>query len=239
MLADCYGRVGSQEQSLDALRQAADNGAGPDEARIDLARALARSGKLDQALTNLTSLAERRPELRLDIARLLIQKTLRQPRDQRNWLAAEQAVQQAQKARPDAVESLTLLRAELLEAEERAEEARALIASAQAKNPRNLPYRLAQAELAGRTGKGASDLADSRPGREGPRDRAPASSWLASPYWSEQGGDRGQDGCRETCRDSSRQLPADAQPGLLERSRKAETSAGRAGPRPASTWSSC
>ena len=49
MLAECWGHVGSDEQRLNALRQAADGDRGPESARIEFARALARSGKLDQA----------------------------------------------------------------------------------------------------------------------------------------------------------------------------------------------
>ena len=32
MLAECYGRMGAQKERLDALRQAADNDAAPDDA---------------------------------------------------------------------------------------------------------------------------------------------------------------------------------------------------------------
>ena len=137
--------------------------------------------RLDQALTNFTSLAERRPELRLNIARLLIEKTLRRPGQERNWQVAEQAVQEAQKARPEAIQSLTLLRADLLEGQGRGEEARAIIAAAHAKDPRNLSYRLALAGLAARMGKRRSELADSRSGQKRTSDQAPGFPWQNSP----------------------------------------------------------
>ena len=57
MLAECYGRIGADEQRLDALRRAAEGDQGPESARIELAPALARSGKLDQAITTLLPLA--------------------------------------------------------------------------------------------------------------------------------------------------------------------------------------
>ena len=79
MLAECYGRLGDDEQRLDALRRAAEGDQGPESARIELAQALARSGKLDQAVAILSPLADRKPELRLDLVRLLIQKTIASP----------------------------------------------------------------------------------------------------------------------------------------------------------------
>ena len=83
MLAECYGRTGSDEQELEALSRVAEGDPGPESARIAYARALARSGKLDQALAILVPMAGRQPELRLDIVRLSIQKMLRLPRDRR------------------------------------------------------------------------------------------------------------------------------------------------------------
>ena len=78
MLAECYGRVGCVEQRLSTLRQVAEGEGTPDVARIELAQALGQSGKLHQAIATLLPLAERRPELRLDLVRFLIQKTSRQ-----------------------------------------------------------------------------------------------------------------------------------------------------------------
>jgi cellulose synthase operon protein C len=45
MLAECYDRLDSTEQRLEALRQVADRDRGPESARIARAEALARSGK--------------------------------------------------------------------------------------------------------------------------------------------------------------------------------------------------
>ncbi|MFI5457357.1 MAG: tetratricopeptide repeat protein [Isosphaerales bacterium] len=154
MLADCYKRQGSDEQRLDALRQAAESEQSSGSARVELARALAQSGKLDQALVILLPLAERQPELTLEIVRLLIQKTLRQPGDRRDWREIEQRLLQTEKARPQDVEALTFLRVDMLAAQNHQEDARSLLASAQAKDPRNLPYRLALARLTQRQGKG-------------------------------------------------------------------------------------
>src|SRR5262249_25778674 len=57
MLAQCYARVGSDEQGLDALGRVAEGDPGPEPARIAYARALERSGKLYQALEILLPMA--------------------------------------------------------------------------------------------------------------------------------------------------------------------------------------
>ena len=158
MLAECYSHVGSDEQRMDALRQAVEGVRAPESTRIEFGRSLARSGKLDQALTTLIPLAGSKPELRLDLVRLLIQKTIRQPGDQRNWQEVERYLREAEKALPQAVEPLTFLRVDMLAARDHLEDARSLLASAQAKDPRNLPYRLALARLTQRQGKGPMAL---------------------------------------------------------------------------------
>jgi len=159
MLAECYGHVGYEEQRLDALRRAAEGERGPeDSARIELAQALARSGKLDQAVTILLPLAMRKPEWRLDLVRLLLQKAIRGPKVERNWREVEQHLREAEKAFPQAVESLALLRVDLLAAQDRLEDARSLLSSVQAKDPRNIQYRLALARLSQRQGRGPSAL---------------------------------------------------------------------------------
>ncbi len=158
MLADCYGRVGAQEHRLDALRQLVESDRAPDSARVELARSLARSDKLDQSIAILLPIVERKPELRLDLVRLLIQKTSRQPRDQRNWQEAEHALVQAEKALPREIEKLVILRVDLLLTQDRLANALSVLSSAQAKDPRNLQYRLALARLTQRKGESTAAL---------------------------------------------------------------------------------
>ncbi|HKM54863.1 MAG TPA: tetratricopeptide repeat protein, partial [Isosphaeraceae bacterium] len=158
MLAECYGRVGAVEQRLSALRQVAEGERSPDVVRIELTQALGQAGKLDQAIAMLLPLADRRPELRLDLVRLLIQKTSRQPADQRNWQEVERALVQAEKALPRETEKLVLLHIDLLVAQDRLADALSLLSSAQAKDPRNLRYRLVLARVKQRQGDSAAAL---------------------------------------------------------------------------------
>ena len=168
MLVECYSRVGADEQRLDALRQAAEGDRALESTRIEFGRALARAGKLDEAVAVLSPLAERKPELRLDLVSIFIQKASRAPRDPRTWQDVERRLREAEKALPQAVEQLTLLRVDMLAARDRLEDARSLLAAAQAKDPRNLQYRLALARLTQRQGKGACGIANPRRGGEGP-----------------------------------------------------------------------
>jgi tetratricopeptide (TPR) repeat protein len=158
VLAECYGRVGAEEHRLDALRQLVESDRAPDSARVELARSLVRSDKLDQSIGMLLPIVERKPELRLDLVRLLIQKTSRQPRDQRNWQEAEHALVQAEKALPREIEQFVILRVDLLLAQDRLANALSVLSSAQAKDPRNLQYRLALARLTQRKGESTAAL---------------------------------------------------------------------------------
>ena len=158
MLAECYGRVGAEEHRLDALRSVVESDHAPVSARGELARSLARSDNPDRSIAMLLPLVDREPVLRLDLVRLMIQKTSRQPRDQRNWQEVEHALIQAEKALPREIEKLVLLRVDLLLAQNRLEDAMSVLSSARAKDPRNLQYRLALARLTQRKGESSAAL---------------------------------------------------------------------------------
>ena len=158
MLVECYSRVGADEQRLESLRQAAGGDRSPEATRIEFGQSLARAGKLDEAIAVFLPLAERKPEVRPDLVSILIQKASRTPRDPRAWQEVERQLKQAEKTLPQATERLTLLRADMLAARDRQEEARSVLAAAQAKDPKNLPYRLALARLTQRMGKGSEAL---------------------------------------------------------------------------------
>ena len=75
MLAECYTQLGWDEQRVEALRSAAEGPAASESARLALARSLAASNNFDEALAIFLPLAESRPDLRLEIARLSIEKS--------------------------------------------------------------------------------------------------------------------------------------------------------------------
>ena len=157
-LVECYTHVGTEEKRLEALRAAAEGKTVRDSTRAELARALARAGKLDDAIAVLIPLAERVLELRLDFLSVLIQKAGRTPRDPGAWREVERQLSLADKTLPGSAERLTLLRADMLAARDRMDEARKLLTATQSKDPRSLPYRLALARLSQRQGKGPESL---------------------------------------------------------------------------------
>ena len=214
MLAECYSQVGSDEQRMDALRQSAEGDWAPQSTRIEFGQALARSGKLDQALTTLIPLAGSKPELRLDLVRLSIQKTIRQPRDQQNWQEVERSLREAEKTLPQAVEPLTLLRVDMLAARDRLEDARSLLAAAQAKDPQNLKYRLALARLTQRQGKGPSALQilDQAEKDLGP---SPGVQLARLDYWGLQGGEAAKAAVAKLA-ETRQQIPAADRPAFLD-----------------------
>jgi tetratricopeptide (TPR) repeat protein len=153
MLAECQGRRGYGEERLTALRHAVDvKGTSATEAsRLELASALVRSsdlGQIDQGLRILQTMTEQRPELELEITRILIQKTLRQAREKRNWQSVKMSFEKARQRNPMAADALDVLGAELLAAQDRLEEARQLVSKAVSRSPKNLGFRLILASLA-------------------------------------------------------------------------------------------
>ncbi len=187
MLAECYSQLGWDERRLEALRIAGQGPSGSESARLALARSLAESNDFDDALAILLPLSESRPELRLDIARLSLEKTQRQPIAARDWKSVEQRVDEARKAQPEATESLELLRADLLAAQEKWDAARAVLTAAQSRNPGSLKYRLALAKLAesDRATSGSLQILDQAEKDLGPQ---PEIRLARLEFWARRGG---------------------------------------------------
>ena len=153
MLADCYGHMGSDEQRLDALRQAAGDDRGPEIARVEFAghwparASRTRRSMLLWPLLERTARTAPRPRAAPDPAAAGKAETTRAcRRPSGTWPGREGTT--------GAVEPLALLRADLLAASGRFERGPVAAGPAQAKDPRNLRYRLALARLAQRQGQG-------------------------------------------------------------------------------------
>jgi tetratricopeptide (TPR) repeat protein len=133
----CYGRLGSVDQQIDALRRALKSDPSLISARLGLAEALLSNGNVDEALREYREL-QKRGKLNalglLSLARLLTYKTLQQPADKRDWSPIEAMLKAAEKAVPDSLQ-LTLLRAQLLAVQNHLADAAALLQKAQRKAP--------------------------------------------------------------------------------------------------------
>ncbi|AMV37482.1 tetratricopeptide repeat protein [Planctomyces sp. SH-PL62] len=148
MLAECHARLGADQESLVALRRAAASGAGGMGPRLTLAAALERAGKIDEALQVHRGLQADRPESLLDEVRLRIFLESVKPSSERSWETVEARLKAAEAATPDHPEAITLLRADLLTAWGRGDEAWKLLDAEARRGPDRLPYRLAMAGLA-------------------------------------------------------------------------------------------
>jgi tetratricopeptide (TPR) repeat protein len=221
MLAQCYGRLGVNEQRLAALEQVTGDETTGVAAGLARADALARSGKLDEAMKiqsqvveRLRQLVERLPELRLDLVRLLIEKALRQPSEQRDWREAERQLEQAEEALPGQRQELTVLRADLLLAQGRPDEAVSLVETARTKEPRNVRYRVALSKIAGSRKQNARaiEILDQAEKELGPD----LDLRLARlDVWVRRGGAEAEPALAELARTST-QLPRADQPAFLE-----------------------
>jgi tetratricopeptide (TPR) repeat protein len=148
MLWECYGKINDQERQIAALQRAAASETTSRVVRPVLAEKLEQSGRLDEAISQHLLSVDARPQSRLDLVRLLIQKNTRLPKAQQRWDEVERRLREAEEANPQAVESLTLYRANMLAAQNRLDEARTLLTTAQATDPKNLKFRLLLARLA-------------------------------------------------------------------------------------------
>lgn len=235
LLAECYRRTNRTEQRIAALQSSVDAAAGAAGPRVLLAQELARSdapGDSDRALRILRSLTEKRPELEIDIARLMLRRILFQPREKRDWPAFEAQLKKAEEAaarlndRPELGQDLTLLRVDMLLVRNQAEDARKLLQDARSKNSRNVRYVSALATLAMRQGDKdgeALKILDQAEKELGP---SPELRRARLVYWSEKGGPEAKAEVERMAALRER-VPAEERPALLDELAQAELRLGQ------------
>jgi cellulose synthase operon protein C len=143
LLAVCYQRLSNPDQQLRAARRALESNPSP-AARLVVASALAALGKIDEAIREYSVLAEETPEVRGQLARLLLLKNRRLAPAARQWEQLEQLLKQL-----PADMASQQLRAEMLTARGQAAEARALMDAERQRDPKQLTpwlFLIAQAE---------------------------------------------------------------------------------------------
>ncbi len=152
-LAHCRGELGQFGARLLALRQAVAADPGSRPAQLKLGEVLLKDGPMEDAGRHLEALMKSPapPEAGwalLAEARVRAQFAL--PVAERDWLPAESALERAETARGP--EATALLRAEMLEARDRGEEARTILEKAIEKSPRQLALWTGLAGLLARGG---------------------------------------------------------------------------------------
>ncbi len=215
LLAECLRRTGLDEQRiLAALQEAATVESTAAVAQPLLATELERAGRIGEAVSIQLSLVNSRPERRLELVRLLIRNNSRLPQAQRHWEDAENQLHEAVKRLPDAVEDLTLLRADLSLSEGKLNEARRVLGRAIQASPRSARLRVALAGALQQSNEHAFalkilDQAD--------KDLGPVPALLRArvAYWSSRGGEEAKAALRRMA-DSRAQLSEADRPAFLD-----------------------
>jgi tetratricopeptide (TPR) repeat protein len=128
-LARCHEQLGDTEAALAAYRQATTTEFQSPAAYRGLATTLAAAGRLDEAIATVQEIVMRWPagfEGWVLLGRLLLQQPVQSPGRGRDWKEIEKVVERADHAGPGRVE-VTLLRAEVLLAQDKVEAARRLL----------------------------------------------------------------------------------------------------------------
>ena len=141
-LGHCYENLGHVEQQLAAYRTATNLNESSEDARLGLARSLARLGRTDDALLHYGQVRHL-SGVDIQIARLLIQRKLQLPVSERNWNDVESALDTA--ARTDLENSL-VVRSFMLIARDQAAQALELLERGIERHPGHVGLRIALAE---------------------------------------------------------------------------------------------
>ena len=153
-IGQCYGQLNNNDQQLAAYRRALKLDPFYTPARNGLIEALMASGQLDDALNEYSDLAKMGKVSSAGLipwARMLILRNLRVDPAARNWEPVNKLLDEAEKATPESSQ-IPVLRAEILVAQDRAEDAGKLLANVREKDPKKAEIWSVMASLAQRQG---------------------------------------------------------------------------------------
>jgi tetratricopeptide (TPR) repeat protein len=151
-LGQCYQQLNEPSRQLAAFSRLLALSPNSVAGLLGAASANQSLGRLDDALVQFRKAAtakEAAGPAWIEITRLLIGRNLQRPGSNRDWQDVKDALAQAEKLNPDAVE-LVLLRKELLAEEGQIDQAEALIAKARDAKPKQVEFWAALADLADR-----------------------------------------------------------------------------------------
>lgn len=195
MLGQSYEQMGDVDRQFAAYRRAALLAPLSVPACLGLGNALTAMGQLDEALDVYRRIARHSPRARVLIVHLLVQRNLRLPPARRDWQEVEQALLEAEKAVPEAVE-LVLVKVEVLLARNALDEARVILEQARRKYPRRVEPWLTQADLLQAQGQGNAVLSLLEEATRQLGDR-PELRLAAVQFWTRQGGPQARDWLNE------------------------------------------
>jgi cellulose synthase operon protein C len=151
-IGDCYGHTGNREMQMMAYRRALNIDPLFVPARTGLMSVMTATGDTGAAINEyerVSKMNQLGPGSFVPYARMLVIDNLRKPASKRDWAPALKALDDAEKATPDAIQ-IPILRAEILVAQNRFAEAEALLVRARRENPSQYGLWVVQAALAQR-----------------------------------------------------------------------------------------
>lgn len=150
-LGHCYGLLGDTDLQVTAYRRALALDPLWVPAHVGLADAFAAVGRTEEALVEYGTVAEAWPLARIGIIRLMLLQNFRRPPVLRRWNEIERLLGEAAQHLPDAVD-VPLLRAEVLSAQARLDDARNLLTAEATRKPNEVKLVVALAALANQRG---------------------------------------------------------------------------------------
>jgi len=153
LLGRCYEQLGDQRRRYEAYRRATSIDLDPDPlwaaARLGMADALVDRNQIDEAIQQYRLVRSRssNPQVPIVLARLLTLQNLSRQPDRRDWREVEQLLDAAAEAAPDDI-NIPILRAEVLVAQDKFDEARELLEEAREAHPDSVRPWLSLASLA-------------------------------------------------------------------------------------------
>lgn len=155
LLGNCYEQTGDPEHQLAAYQRAVVQDPGSAPARLGVARGYLALGRLEEAITELGTLAKSRTppaETSLLLARVHMLRTLQLADAQRDWAKVDALLNQAKELNANEA-NIAILRAEVLSAKKRLQEADELLEKAIATDGSRVALWCARADLALRRGQ--------------------------------------------------------------------------------------
>ncbi len=207
LLAQCQEQLGNPDQQLDAYRKAAaiptpNNPALDNQARAGLAMSYVALNRGDAAIEEFDKLAKAPnapPIIQLGMVQQMIAKNRRLPQDKREWTSIAEAIDNAERSQPKAIEP-KLLRVEMLVARDQLAAARELLDKLREEFPEVPSVWITTAIVANRQGRSEEIPRIFEEGAKKLGDVAEFRIAKAS-YWGAIGGDAGKAGLAEVGKD--------------------------------------
>jgi tetratricopeptide (TPR) repeat protein len=146
LLAQCYRHLADQEMEHEFNFQTFKANPGDLTARMRWIESLTKRGDTDQAIEQYQELVPIVPQVRIPLARLLIERNRRLPADKRDWIRVDRLIDAADANAPESV-PIRILQADSFLAQGKAAEAEKVLEAARSKNPKNVEIWVAQLAL--------------------------------------------------------------------------------------------